>query len=1120
MGQEQREEIKAGRISSRLEFSARVLGAGVIVVGVAGLAGWAFHLPALRGAFLSLPVMVPNTAIGFVLAGLALILCGAGSGSSAMPVAARASGMVVALLGLVVIGEYIFQWEPGIDLWLFRDALIKAQSSFPGRPSLPTSVNFVLLGAGLLLMDLRTRSGAKPAEWLSITALVISLLALIGHLCNVPAFYGWRWIAPTTGMSVWTVLAFIVLGAGVLCARPAGGLMELLASPLPSGAMARRLILAPVLIPLLTGWTRLVGQHFHLFDAEFAGWLFSFLNILLFTLLIWWSARLLFRAESASRNAEGELLSLNQQLESRISERTEEVSRAMQALRANEERVRLVFDSALDAIITADERGMITGWNKEAEKIFGWSATEIMGRPLAEAIIPLRYREAHERGWQRFLATQEGPVLNRRIEITALRRDGREFPVELSITPIETGGKFVFSGFVRDISERKQAEEKTVWLASFPERNPNPIVEFDWVKRTVHYLNPAAARMFPEMRTQGLQHALLDGLVEVVEDMMKAPSRTVHREASAGGFTFAQTISYLSEAQRVRIYSTDITERHRAEAALRESEARFRMMADRAPVLIWISGTDKLRNWFNQVWLDFVGRPMEKELGNGWAENVHPDDLARCLETYVTAFDARRAFTMEYRMRRHDGEFRWILDHGVPLHRSNGDFAGYIGSCKDVTERKQAMEQIQEMNTKLEERVRQRTIELEAANAELSQSRAELKGLFESLPGLYLILTSDFQIVAVSDAYLKATFTTREGILGRNLFEVFPDNPDDPAADGVSNLRASLDRVRRTKAADIMAIQKYDIRGPDGAFEEHYWSPINSPVLGADGLIKYIVHRVENVTDFVRQKSQPMANNAELRVRMEQMEAEVFQSAQKIQAANLQLEIANKELEAFSYSVSHDLRAPLRHIAGFVELLREDLQPVLTDGSRRQLSIITDSAEQMGNLIDNLLTFSRMGRAEMRCAPVDSAGLVREVLEELKPETQDRDIAWDIAPLPEVFADRALLKQVWANLLSNAIKYTRQRPRAEIKIACRNGGGETEFTVTDNGAGFDMRYADKLFGVFQRLHLADEFEGTGIGLANVRRIVARHGGRTWAEGKVDGGASFHFTLPTPTSRQP
>src|SRR6266704_3431414 len=230
-----------------------------------------------------------------------------------------------------------------------------------------------------------------------------------------------------------------------------------------------------------------------------------------------------------------------------------------------------------------------------------------------------------------------------------------------------------------------------------------------------------------------------------------------------------------------------------------------------------------------------------------------------------------------------------------------------------------------------------------------------------------------------------------------------------------------------------------------------------------------------------------------------------------------QLENANKELEAFSYSVSHDLRAPLRHIDGFAEMLRDDASAVLGERSRRYLETISNSAKRMGALIDDLLVFSRMGRAEMRQSRFAMDRLVKEVLKEMKTEFQRRQIDWEIDPLPEVWGDRAMLKQVWVNLLSNAVKYTRPREHAKIQIRCaRTSERELQFCVRDNGVGFDMQYSNRLFGVFQRLHPAEEFDGTGIGLANVRRIVHRHGGRRWAEAKVDQGATFHFTLPDGT----
>jgi PAS domain S-box-containing protein len=226
-----------------------------------------------------------------------------------------------------------------------------------------------------------------------------------------------------------------------------------------------------------------------------------------------------------------------------------------------------------------------------------------------------------------------------------------------------------------------------------------------------------------------------------------------------------------------------------------------------------------------------------------------------------------------------------------------------------------------------------------------------------------------------------------------------------------------------------------------------------------------------------------------------------------------QLQISNDELEAFSYSISHDLRAPLRHVLGFVNLLKKDAGPTLSEKSLRHLDTISKAAERMGHLIDDLLGFARFGQSEMHKTDVDMAQLVRDTLGDFKTETSGRNIAWDIQPLPIVQADRALLRMVFVNLLSNAIKFTAARKEPKIEIGCTSSANEITIFINDNGAGFDPRYADKLFGVFQRMHSQDAFEGTGIGLANIRRIIHRHGGRTWANGMVEGGATFYFSLP-------
>ncbi len=234
----------------------------------------------------------------------------------------------------------------------------------------------------------------------------------------------------------------------------------------------------------------------------------------------------------------------------------------------------------------------------------------------------------------------------------------------------------------------------------------------------------------------------------------------------------------------------------------------------------------------------------------------------------------------------------------------------------------------------------------------------------------------------------------------------------------------------------------------------------------------------------------------------------------RVKQRTAQLEAANKELEAFSYSVSHDLRAPLRHIDGFAGLLLKADGAALSAKGQGYLKHIMDSAKEMGLLVDDLLVFARMGRAEMTMAATDLDALAGETIAGLKLEIQQRNVQWIRGHLPVVQGDRPMLRQVLVNLFSNAIKYSRPRDPAVIEYGCRDGeAGELVVFVRDNGVGFDMKYAGKLFGVFQRLHRAEDFEGTGIGLANVQRIVSRHGGRVWAESQLNVGSTFYFTLP-------
>jgi PAS domain S-box-containing protein len=288
---------------------------------------------------------------------------------------------------------------------------------------------------------------------------------------------------------------------------------------------------------------------------------------------------------------------------------------------------------------------------------------------------------------------------------------------------------------------------------------------------------------------------------------------------------------------------------------------------------------------------------------------------------------------------------------------------------------------------------------------------------------------------------------------------------------------------------------------PDGSI--HYLKAYGEFVRDADGRPVRMTGVNFDISDQRRAEEEIRKLNQELEHRVANRTAELL--------------AVNKELEAFAYSVSHDLRAPLRHIDGFLDLLKTRTAATLDDKSQHYMDTISNAAKRMGQLIDDLLAFSRMGRNEMAEASVDLGAVLQEVVHEFDSETRGRTIDWRIGELPVVTGDRAMLHVVLVNLISNALKFTQKREKAEIEVGCLPGvetETETVVFVRDNGAGFDMQYVDKLFGVFQRLHGIDEFEGTGIGLANVRRIITRHGGKTWADGKLNEGATFYFSIPS------
>jgi len=397
----------------------------------------------------------------------------------------------------------------------------------------------------------------------------------------------------------------------------------------------------------------------------------------------------------------------------------------------------------------------------------------------------------------------------------------------------------------------------------------------------------------------------------------------------------------------------------------------------------------------------------------------------------------------------------------------------------------------------------------------------DFKSLFEAAPGSYLVLDPELVIVAVSDAYLTATMTRREEILGRALFEVFPDNPDDPQATGVGNLRASLDRVRRDRVADTMAVQKYDIRRPDsagGAFEVRYWSPLNSPVLAADGSLAYIVHRVEDVTEFVlleQRGTEQQQLTADLQQHNARMEAEILRRSRQLQEAKEAADRANQAKSEYLSRMSHELRTPLNAILGFAQLLELD---ELRDDQHESLGHILSAARHLLALINEVLDIAAIeaGRLPLSLEPVAVADVVAETVSLIRPLADQHGVLL-VSPgrtcAAHVQGDRQRLKQILLNLLSNAVKYNREG--GSVQLACERVAGERlRVKVTDTGPGVAPEALGKLFVPFERLG-GDQLgvEGAGLGLPLSQRLAEAMGGTLEVATTLGRGSTFWVELP-------
>ncbi|MBI5352865.1 MAG: PAS domain S-box protein [Chloroflexi bacterium] len=510
-----------------------------------------------------------------------------------------------------------------------------------------------------------------------------------------------------------------------------------------------------------------------------------------------------------------------------------------------------------------------------------------------------------------------------------------------------------------------------------------------------------------------------------------------------------------------------LIERRQAEETLQAASSYNRRLIEASIDPLVTIGPDGKITDVNEATEIATGVPRARLIGDDFSNYFTEPQKANDGYRKVLAEGLVRDYPLT--IRHISGKTTDVLYNATGYKNAAGEIQGVFAAARDITERKQVEDALRQSESQLNEAQRIAHIgswQLDIVNNVLQWSE-EIYRMFEIDPEKF---------GASYDAFLDAI------------------HPDDR---GAVNFAYTNSLETRTPYAIDHRLQFADGR------IKHVHEQCET-IYSADGKPIRSLGTVQDITE---------RKQAEVEIRKLNQELE-----QRVLERTAELENANKELEAFAYSVSHDLRAPLRHIDGFIEML-QNTKTVLDDQSRHYMTVISDSAKKMGALIDDLLLFSRMGRTEMFKSQVDLDELVQDVIQEFKPEAEGRNIQWQISPLPLVTGDRAMLRSVLVNLISNALKFTGSRKIARIEIGYEmKADNEVVFFVRDNGVGFDMNYADKLFGVFQRLHRQEDFEGTGIGLANIRRVISRHGGRTWAEAQVDHGATFYFSLPISNRR--